>query len=74
MSSYEYGYADNYSDSSEGNKFKIDWAIDADGNPVHLEHIHFIRIYTAVNQQIAGGVGEISTEIRGIEDLHAGNF
>lgn len=70
MSSYAYGYADNKPDNSEGSRFKIDWAIDKEGNPIHLERIHFIRIYTAINQSIAGGVGEVSTEIRGITDLH----
>lgn len=35
-----------------------------------LSGIDFVRIYTAVNQQIGGGVGEISTEISDVQDLH----
>lgn len=70
MSSYAYGYADNHSNNSDGSKFKIDWAIDGDGNSVSLDKIDFVRIYTAVNQQIpTGAVGELSTEIKGIEKL-----
>lgn len=70
MSAYAYGYADNQPNGSDGSKFKIDWAVDADGNPVQLDKIDFIRIYTAVNQQIpSGGVGELSTEIKSIEKL-----
>ena len=49
---------------------KIDWAIDSNGNQVQLDAIDFIRIYTAVNQQIpSGAVGELSTEVQGIERL-----
>lgn len=69
MNAYPYGYADNHSNSHEGSKFKIEWAIDHGGNPVHLEQIDFVRIYTAVNRFIPG-VGELSTEIKGIEDLN----
>lgn len=70
MSAYAYGYADNQPNGSDGSKFNIDWATDAGGNPVQLDKIDFIRVYTAVNQQIpSGGVGELSTEIKGIEKL-----
>lgn len=70
MSSYKYGYADNQPNNSDGSKFKIDWAIDSNGNQVQLDAIDFIRIYTAVNQQIpSGAVGELSTEVQGIERL-----
>ncbi len=70
MSAYRYGYADNRPNGSDGSKFKLDWAVDSDGRPVQLDRIDFIRIYTAVNQQIpSGGVGELSTEIKGIEKL-----
>lgn len=69
MKPWNYGYVDNlYGD--EGCSFDIDWAIDNNGNPINLEQIDFIRIYTAVNQQIEAGVGELSTEIADIQDLH----
>ena len=64
----DWGYADNYAnDIDEG--FKIDWAVDAEGNPKHLTHIDFVKVYTAVNQY-CGWIGETSTEICGAEDLH----
>lgn len=68
MTSWAYGYADNHSNNSNGSLFKLDWAVDSNGQPIALKQIDFIRIYTAVNQQIpSGGVGELSTEIKGIE-------
>lgn len=64
----DWGYVDNYAnDIDEG--FKIDWAVDAEGNPKHLTHIDFVKVYTAVNQY-CGWIGETSTEICGAEDLH----
>ncbi len=51
-----------------GNAFDIDWAVDENGNPVYLEGIDFIKIYTAVNVS-SGWLGEISTEVRGIIDV-----
>ena len=66
---YDWGYADNHPNSEEMSQFKLEWAVDADGNPVHLDEIDFVKVYTAVNQY-AGRVGELSTEIAGIENLH----
>ncbi len=62
------GYVDNLPNSQEPG-FKIDWAIDEDGNPVSLDHIDFIKVYSA---QLAycGWLGEMSTEVCGAEDLH----
>ncbi|MDR1673124.1 MAG: hypothetical protein LBS09_06670 [Bacteroidales bacterium] len=51
-----------------GDAFDIDWATDANGNPVTLKGIDFIKIYTAVNVN-AGRLGELSTEICGIIDI-----
>ena len=50
-------------------QIKIDWAVDKNGNPVVLDGIDFVRIYTAVNQS-SGWMGEISTELQAVEDLH----
>ncbi|MFV0392579.1 MAG: T9SS type A sorting domain-containing protein, partial [Paludibacteraceae bacterium] len=47
----------------------IEWAVNADGNPVHLPAVDFIKIYTGVNQY-CGWLGETSTEILGVTDLH----
>lgn len=69
MKPYGYGYADNLN-SKDGCSFDIDWAVNSSKEKVHLSGIDFVRIYTAVNQQIGGGVGEISTEVYDIQDLH----
>ncbi len=66
---YPWGYADNYPNNSEYSQFKIDWAVDANGNKVNLSGIDFVKITTAVNQA-SGWMGEISTEVLGVQDLH----
>ena len=62
------GYVDNLPNGQE-HGFKIDWAIDQDGNQVSLDHIDFIKVYCG---QLAycGWLGETSTEVCGAEDLH----
>lgn len=67
---YPQGYADNHPNNKEGSNFKIDWAVDEDGEPVSLDAIDFVKIMTAVNQD-AGQMGEISTEVMTVENLHA---
>jgi YVTN family beta-propeller protein len=69
LSAYSYGYADGHPNSSEKSNFKIDWAVDQAGQPVYLDKIHFVRIYTAVNQ-CNSWLGEVSTEIAGVQNLH----
>ena len=66
---YPWGYADNYPNNDDRSNFNIEWAVDADGNPVHLPAIHFVKVYTGVNQY-CGWLGETSTEVMGAEDLH----
>ena len=68
---YDWGYADNHPNDTEFSQFKIEWAVDAEGHSVQLDEIDFVKIYTAVNQY-AGQVGELSTEITGVENLHFG--
>ncbi|MES1923608.1 hypothetical protein MHBO_005212 [Bonamia ostreae] len=48
---------------------KIDWAVDSNGNPVELTGVDFVKVYTGQNQQ-CGWLGETSTEVLGITDLH----
>lgn len=67
--SYPWGYADNHPNSDPRSGFNIDWAVDASGNSVSLPGIHFVKVYTAVNQY-CGWLGETSTEITGAVDLH----
>lgn len=62
------GYADNLPNGMEPG-FKIDWAIDEDGNPVELDHIDFVKVYCG-QMYYCGWLGETSTEIAGAEDLH----
>ena len=69
---YPWGYADNHPNRSEFSQFKIDWAVDQNGNHVELDKIDFLKIYTAVNQNV-GWMGEISTEVMTVEDLHFEN-
>ncbi|KAA6350597.1 hypothetical protein EZS27_002080 [termite gut metagenome] len=66
---FSWGYADNHPNSSEYSQFKIDWAVDEEGNPSMLSGIHFVKIYCAINQ-VCGWAGETSTEISAVEDLH----
>ena len=65
-----YGYADNQpNNKKDACSIDISWAIDENRQPVTLDFIDFVRVYTGVNQQV-GELGETSTEIGGAEDLH----
>lgn len=67
---YDWGYADNHpNEVADKSCFDIDWAVDKNGNPVKLDGIDFIRVFTGVNQS-CGWLGETSTEICRAEDLH----
>jgi len=65
---YPWGYADNHPNTAAEAQLDIDKAVQADGTPVHLPGIHFVKVYTALQQQ-CGRLGESSTEIIGAEDL-----
>lgn len=82
QSAFAWGYADNWSadygettgndpDTQNSNKFDLDNAVDANGHPAHLIAIRQIKVYTALNQQVGGGVGETSTEVCGALSLSA---
>jgi hypothetical protein len=66
---YPWGYVDNHPNTDHRSNFDIEWAVDSDGHPVTLPGIHFVKVYTAVNQY-CGWLGETSTEIMGAYDLH----
>lgn len=66
---YGWGYADNVANSDPNASFDIAWAVNSSGTPVSLTGIDFIKIYTATIQD-AGWLGEVSTEVAGIEDLN----
>lgn len=70
LHSYSWGYADNHPNSeADLCSFDIDWAVDSEGRPVHLDGIDFVRVYTGLNQY-CGWIGESSTEICRAADLH----
>jgi hypothetical protein len=66
---YPWGYADNHPDDNIRSNFDIGWAVDEQGNKANLPGIHFVKVYTGVNQY-CGWLGETSTEIMGAEDFH----
>ncbi|MDD4630619.1 MAG: PKD domain-containing protein [Proteiniphilum sp.] len=69
LQSYEWGYADNVANNDSRAQLDIDWAVDAAGNKANLTGIDFVKIYTGVNQ-FNGRIGESSTEVSGVADLH----
>ncbi len=42
--------------------FDLEWAIKADGSPANIDTVHFVKVYTTV-QEDGGWLGEISPEI-----------
>jgi len=72
LPAYGWGYADNHANLSNGAALDIDWAVDASGNKVNLQGIHFVKVYTGVNEN-AGWLGEASTEISGAKDINLDN-
>lgn len=72
---FGWGYVDNQPNAlpdypdAHVSEFKLDWAVDSNGQPVFLPGVHFIRVYTGVNQN-AGWLGETSTEVMDAWDLH----
>lgn len=64
------GYADSYPDNDDGSKLDISSAVDAQGHPVQLDRVHFIKVVTGV-LKCNGPLGESSTEIAGVELLEA---
>ena len=79
---FRYGYADNlpnFTDNADATSYNyegcgidISWAVDEQRQPVNLDHIDFVRVYTGLNQKCPQPEwwGETSTEIIGAEDLH----
>lgn len=42
--------------------FDLSWAVDRNGNPVQLDSVHFVKIYSTA-QEDAGWLGEVSPEV-----------
>jgi hypothetical protein len=55
-------------ENSGGDGFDISWAVDANGNSVNLDEIHFIKVQNGMLAD-GGWLGEISTEISGAVDV-----
>ncbi len=66
---FRYGYADNAPNGDDDSAIDIDWAVNSYGQRVKLPGVDFIKIYSGVNQE-NGWLGECSTEVLGVEDLH----
>lgn len=67
---FDWGYVDNRPNTdTTACSFKIEWAVDAEGNAVHLPYVDFIKVYNGLNQ-MCGWLGETSTEVAGAIDLH----
>lgn len=82
--SFEWGYADNFGQDHNSNNreiqfltnvsmknyncFKIENAVNANGEKVDLKSIDFIKVQCAVQSQ-GGVIGELSTEIAGFAEL-----
>lgn len=65
-----YGYVDACpAADTTYSSFDISWAVDAEGNPVELERVDFIRVACGIFQ-MCGWLGETSTEVAGFTDLH----
>ena len=58
-------YADAPSAVGGGDGFDLAWAVDADGNPVQLSSVRYVRVYSAVLFS-AGVFGETSAEVCGL--------
>jgi hypothetical protein len=66
---YGFGYADNVANTNDDACIDIGWAVDREGKPVDLPGVDFVKVYTGV-LQTNGWLGECSTEVMGVEDLH----
>lgn len=64
-----YGYVDASNKDDDYETFDLDWAVNADGTPAHIDHADFIRVQTAIFQY-CGWLGETSTEVASFIDLH----
>lgn len=58
-------YASAASAESGGDGFDLSWAVDAEGNPVSLTSVKYVRVYSAVLFN-AGIFGETSAEVCGL--------
>lgn len=55
-------------ENSGGDGFDINWAVNAEGIPVALDEIHFVKVQSGMLAD-GGWLGEVSTEITGAVDV-----
>jgi hypothetical protein len=75
---FGWGYADNWATDAVKDPFAtnlfnaldIAWAVNENGQAVTLPAIDFVKVYTGQQDKGNDTIGEISTEIRGAEDLN----
>lgn len=74
LKAFAFGYVDNlFGKLGTGEQeFDLSWAVDAQGNPVKLAGISFVKVYCAENQ-LCGWLGETSTEVKSATDIHIYN-
>lgn len=65
-------YRENPNYNTNGDGMDISWAVDADGNPLQLDFIKYVKIYTAQSKD-NGSMGEVSSEISGVLRVKSGN-
>jgi hypothetical protein len=78
---YAFGYCDAHANgthtstavnpynpsTSRGDPIDISWAVDANGNPVSLSNIRYVRVYTGISaMNPTAAFGEVSTEVTGV--------
>ena len=61
-------YTLNVMEGGGGNAIDISWAVNENGNYVHLDSINFVKIVSA-NLQDAGIIGELSSDVTFISDV-----
>ena len=62
------GYADSYPNSSEESVLDLKDAVDGSGAHVELESFSYVKVTTAI-LSVNGRLGELSTEVAGIERI-----
>lgn len=63
---FAYGYSDS---NAGGDPVDIATAIDSTGRPIRLKGIDFVKVQTGIQFNL-GWLGELSTEVTGIVDMH----
>jgi hypothetical protein len=53
-----------------GDGYDLSWAVDANGNPVSLDKVRFVRLYSGVNS--VGKIMDISAEVTGLYSVNGG--